>query len=186
MQPLNCSYCSLSFTLCLWEIQHRPTWELCSGQAWLPTLEFAGIPLSHVPRAGRWIMAANPKPDLDIESHSSSRMLAWLTALHPLTVSNVSPESFFSIAPSCRKWAPEHEAGRAKFGCSLSLACKICAATDKWSLWTAEAAQPYQPTPLVPTGVFQGYSASAEVRMGSSISYVFLFSLHHSCYVDFY
>lgn len=115
MQPLNCSYCSMNFTLCVWEIQHRLTWEEpCSSHAWLPTLEFAGTPLSQV-QAGE-LLAANPKPDGDIKSCSSLRMLDWLTDLHPVTVSNVSPENFFGFALNCRKWTTEHEAGRAKAG----------------------------------------------------------------------
>lgn len=143
MQPLSCSYCSMNFTLCLWEIQQKLTWEEpCSSHAWLPTLQFAGIPLSHVPRADRWLtgckreawsrywilqffkdagLAHSPSPT-DCEQCVSWEFLqhcSWLQEMNN------------------RAWGWQSKV----WYCSLSLACKRCAATDRWSLWTAEAAQ---------------------------------------------
>lgn len=65
-------------------------------------------------QSGEWLVA-NPNPDTGIEYCSTVRTLAWLTALHPLTVNNVSPETFFSIALGCRRWTRENEAGRTKY-----------------------------------------------------------------------
>lgn len=49
------------------------------------------------------LLVANPKSDIYIEYCRTVRTLAWLRALHPLTVSNVSPERCFSVALGCRK-----------------------------------------------------------------------------------
>lgn len=131
------------------------------------------------------LLAANTKPDLDIESYSSLRMLVWLAALHSPAVCNVSPESFFSTALSCRKWTTEHEAGRAK---SDSAHCPLLAKCVQTQ--TGEACGMQKQSN--PTGqshwLPQGCSKVTllQLRSESSMSCVFPFnSLHHSCYVGF-
>lgn len=83
------------------------------------------------------LLVANPKSDIYIEYCRTVSTLAWLRALHPLTVSNVSPERFFSVALGCRKWTRGNEAGRTKSDIAHHSSLEKCAqpwAGEAWGL----------------------------------------------------